>query len=1239
MSLSLILDRMASRDKDFRYMATSDLLVELQKETFKMDSESERKLCQMSIKLLSDAAGDVQGLAVKCLPLLVRKVQTAHVEEMVDRLFQMVKTGKDEERDISSIGLKTVLAEVPQSAAGTTVRGLTPRLLDGISSTSMEVTVCCLEILHDVLQHFPSLVTSDLPAIKAKLLPELASSRAAVRKRAVACVGALCGSLPEGLYAEVVDHLLAQVEAGAAGGANATLTAYIQAICALGRGSGFRLGSHVARIVQPLLRCAERSTAQGEAGMEVAEHCLQASEALVARCPDEIAPFITQLLGLGLGYIKFDPNYADDDDADGGGGGGGGGGGDDSMDFEDDGAADDDDDLGGEYSDDDDTSWKVRRAAAKLLAALISAKPDAVPDMFASLCPALLARFAEREESVKADVFATTRLLIQASGSPVAATAMLPLLRAELGRITGALRRQLAQRSMKTRFGVFVLLRELAGALPGGLAAHVGPLVPPVERALRDKASTSALRIEALGFLRLVIDSHPPTVLHQHLKLIVPAVLACVADRYYKVCAEALRVCASIARALRPNPPEPSPLALGEYVPPIYEAVSTRLGALDQDQEVKEASIITMGLMIAHVGDALGERLGAALLVLLDRLRNEITRLTAVRAFEAIATSPLNLDLGPTVAQLLTELCSYLRKSSRALRHASLLALHALTTRHARHFSAAHKAEVVRELAPTLSDADMQLAASALALCLSLVEADAKVVGPLVSEHVLPPVLTLLASPLLQSAAIAQMQALLRALVRTNASGLTFETILSQLLGVAGGAEAATGSKQRLSSIALCVAALCEGASDAQRLETVERFKKGIGNGDQQSQLLALHCLGQIGRQMDLSAQRDALLSALTATFDSPAEEVKGAGAFALGCIASGAVRTFLPVLIGQIASAQHAPHHYLLLHALKELILSADDTALQPHVSQILPLLFAQTESAPEDSVKTVVAECLGKLLAAAPAAALPELHARLRHDAAPMRAIAVTALRFAIVDASSGLDTVLPATMGDFFALLSDADLKVRHATLLTLSCVAHNRTSYLVECLPPILPLLYEETAKRAELVHQVDLGPFKHTVDDGLELRKAAYEAMDTILDSCAERLELRAFIARLAAGLTDDYDIKLLCHLVLCKMAVRPACTPALLGSLDTLCEPLRKTVVGTLKDNAVKQEIERHDELVRSGLRVSYLLAKMPGADGCVKFDEYVRMTLKQGKLQARYELIMNEVDGADDGAADPMVL
>ena len=58
-------NKIASKDKDFRYMATSDLLNELSKETFKVDADLERKLCAVVAVQLEDQSGDISGLAVK----------------------------------------------------------------------------------------------------------------------------------------------------------------------------------------------------------------------------------------------------------------------------------------------------------------------------------------------------------------------------------------------------------------------------------------------------------------------------------------------------------------------------------------------------------------------------------------------------------------------------------------------------------------------------------------------------------------------------------------------------------------------------------------------------------------------------------------------------------------------------------------------------------------------------------------------------------------------------------------------------------------------------------------------------------------------------------------------------------------------------------------------------------------------------------------------------------------------
>jgi hypothetical protein len=57
---------MKQADKDYRYMAISDLYNELQKDTFKMDADSEKKIVRKLLEMVAlDKAAEVRAFAVK----------------------------------------------------------------------------------------------------------------------------------------------------------------------------------------------------------------------------------------------------------------------------------------------------------------------------------------------------------------------------------------------------------------------------------------------------------------------------------------------------------------------------------------------------------------------------------------------------------------------------------------------------------------------------------------------------------------------------------------------------------------------------------------------------------------------------------------------------------------------------------------------------------------------------------------------------------------------------------------------------------------------------------------------------------------------------------------------------------------------------------------------------------------------------------------------------------------------
>ncbi|KAK1371775.1 hypothetical protein POM88_037867 [Heracleum sosnowskyi] len=175
-------------------------------------------------------------------------------------------------------------------------------------------------------------------------------------------------------------------------------------------------------------------------------------------------------------------------------------------------------------------------------------------------------------------------------------------------------------------------------------------LIPEIENALCDTSSTTDLKLEALILTRLVLDSNSPTVLYPYIEsfpflpfaarvtfielrvskiLLSRPAISAVRDSFYKVTAEALRVCGEIVCVVRPNT-EGCNFNFEPYVYPIYNAIMERLTNQDQDQEVKKCAISCMGLVLSTFGDNLGAELPACLTILANRMGNEITRLAAV---------------------------------------------------------------------------------------------------------------------------------------------------------------------------------------------------------------------------------------------------------------------------------------------------------------------------------------------------------------------------------------------------------------------------------------------------------------------------------------------------------------------------------------------------------------------------------------------------------------------------------
>jgi cullin-associated NEDD8-dissociated protein 1 len=537
--------------------------------------------------------------------------------------------------------------------------------------------------------------------------------------------------------------------------------------------------------------------------------------------------------------------------------------------------------------------------------------------LYDKVLPQLMSRFREREEIVKMEVFSAFKdLMRQSQGrsadvadameedgvdiSAGAGHAISKLLDVE--KVMKAVQKQLKDKSFKTKERCLELLRELILVLDGGLAAYLPALITDLQKCV-DKSAKTSLKVEALTFLCLLIEKHPGADLTKHVKVLGPSVLACVSDSNYKISAVALRVCGRFCMASFNGGRLMQHAGSDSLIADMYNATFGRLSSQDQDLEVKEAAIITMGKMVACLGDMVGpQRLSACLPVMLDRLKNETTRVTTLKVLSDIAKSQLKTDISSICSDAVLECSTFLRKNDRALKQAALTTLTSLVAAYSTSIGPQLYEAVTKELATLVSSDELHLTHLSLQLCSCMVLHSPKDAVPLVHTHVLPKCIMLLHSPLLQGAARSSLKELYATLVSSPGQGGGFKGLLDALLGIvySGGTQL---SRQSLSSIAQCVSSLCAKAEKAESKATVERFIKELSSAQasssEQVKQLLLHCIGEIGRESDLSSF--SLETVVLASFSSMSEDTKAAASLALGSLAVGAIEKYLPFILTQV--------------------------------------------------------------------------------------------------------------------------------------------------------------------------------------------------------------------------------------------------------------------------------------------------------------------------------------------------
>ncbi|KAL0583759.1 hypothetical protein ABG067_006314 [Albugo candida] len=641
------------------------------------------------------------------------------------------------------------------------------------------------------------------------------------------------------------------------------------------------------------------------------------------------------------------------------------------------------------------------------------------------------------------------------------------------------------------------------------------------------------------------------------------------------------------------------------------EAVVPHLKTKDTDQEVKEAAIDAAGQLVSSLLDALGGREHEILLVLSDLLKNENTR---IHAMKAIGTISQRMDISAIRNDVVKNLALLLRQQSRTLKQIVLQTLTVVICSKSAELDQGLVDSTLAEACVLLNGSDFQLCRLAIELVLAILRTTSIHSDDIMFQKILDNCLQLARSSTMQSECL---DALERYFTQITKLSVSVPKVFQALC------DSQDTSKQTLIHIARCVAALCADSSVSDPSYVIQSCLQELDAAHDPSKekhtILPLYCIGEIGKRNVIWSDFGNGKELLLRYFTMESEELKTAAAFTLGNLCNQHNLGCVDLIWSKLEGGEHT---YLMLCALRQAIGNCSDRDWMGPSDRILGMLMRCSNSE-EEGIRNMVAECLGKLVFIRTGDTVKCLEEMNRFDASNReRWTAITAMRAAITSncVEEKHESVIKLVFNEakpLLAALNDNDYLICRAALMTLNAFLHHYPDLVCDYVKDLMALVMRTLSIKCERV--VDLGPFKHKVDDGVAVRKAGFLCFETTLTSHAyDLIECQVFQSVIERGLDDQEDIQMQCHGIISKLCqVKPICV---VQSLSVILTALQKTINKNVNEDHIGTQLERTKDVIRSALRVLDAIRQIPEFNKHQQMIKLMEEISRKPHLQTIYD-------------------